>query len=978
MSVQTTTTSATYTLVSTPGVLAAISFPIPFPFQAQSDIVATVVATGDANIGNYGVLRNGVDYTTTGQGSPSTPPGTLTLTSLGQGQVANNNQCNIVITRSTSLTQPTSLPSQGQFLSTALEGMVDRAVLQLQEATLASTSQAAAITSLQNTAAQLQTEITNITVPTVTTPTQLFPSAAALPSNTLTPDLSKGTEIHTVLDANLTVTAPTNNPGKGIRTRHTFVQDSTGFRSITWNAAWHGVTSTMPRQGPGQFSSFTFISNGDGTHTLVDASDCIDLTRPLNIVDFGAVDAVRSSGGDISAAYGAALTVAKALGAPYPKKIRISDGTWYINRPLIIDNNNLELTGDGQWTTRLLHGGTYSGPDVYVVPSSFTKPTIGTGPSGGTGSWAMDGTSNYCLNFNESPNICLNGLAQLCIELFVKLPDATNQGVIMACQGGLMNSSGTELDTHETLQVTKLTGDDGAGKAALAGYMNCGGTVVTCSDSITGKGVPLNTWTHVAWAYDGAHIRYFVNGVLNNTVSATGSIQSTLSEDFLLGFAPQTWGEGAPSGAMMTGTVGPIRVSKTARYTSAFTAPTSFSLDSNTILLHNFDQEADPHFSRCTIQVFNAGSPNGTYDTWLSMRRFDNAGNALGQITVSDLTFADSAQTGGGLYAVATDQLKVKNCNFTHGSRGVYLNNNCFESQVLDCTFSGGSLPSGRSGWGPTAGVFIGGACGVTEVRSPNIVGYAYQFVNINGGADLTGMAYFAPSSDSRRSVVCTYNASDVVFANTNIRLEGMVLDDENLLGQYLGFALLSQVMNVTIVGGDVDSSGNSSGTPLFTCYQVGAVNVFGTALGAWTSTPEIFHLLGTTNATHNQIRIFGSYRHKIIKPWCDVAGVCVVDSDPPVSVNHAASPYAWMRPYQVNADATAGTITVNLPAASAVGFGNEWVCKKTDSSANAVTVTPAGSDHIDGATSFALSAQYKFVRLVSDGTANWTVVGSN
>jgi hypothetical protein len=72
--------------------------------------------------------------------------------------------------------------------------------------------------------------------------------------------------------------------------------------------------------------------------------------------------------------------------------------------------------------------------------------------------------------------------------------------------------------------------------------------------------------------------------------------------------------------------------------------------------------------------------------------------------------------------------------------------------------------------------------------------------------------------------------------------------------------------------------------------------------------------------------------------------------------------------------DATAGAVTITLPAVGCVGC--TFTIKKTDASANAVTVSPP-SGTIDGAGSFSLATQYKFVRLVSTGSV-WMVVGSN
>lgn len=78
-----------------------------------------------------------------------------------------------------------------------------------------------------------------------------------------------------------------------------------------------------------------------------------------------------------------------------------------------------------------------------------------------------------------------------------------------------------------------------------------------------------------------------------------------------------------------------------------------------------------------------------------------------------------------------------------------------------------------------------------------------------------------------------------------------------------------------------------------------------------------------------------------------------------------------------VPCNATGAAFTVNLPAAASVGAGKEVTIKKIDASANAVTVDGNASETIDGATTYSLSAQWKYVKLYSDGT-NWHIVGNN
>ena len=69
--------------------------------------------------------------------------------------------------------------------------------------------------------------------------------------------------------------------------------------------------------------------------------------------------------------------------------------------------------------------------------------------------------------------------------------------------------------------------------------------------------------------------------------------------------------------------------------------------------------------------------------------------------------------------------------------------------------------------------------------------------------------------------------------------------------------------------------------------------------------------------------------------------------------------------------DCTSNAITVNLDAANA---GIQYTIKKTDASANAVTIDGFGAETIDGAATKVINTQYESVTIVSDGT-NWFIV---
>ncbi len=75
----------------------------------------------------------------------------------------------------------------------------------------------------------------------------------------------------------------------------------------------------------------------------------------------------------------------------------------------------------------------------------------------------------------------------------------------------------------------------------------------------------------------------------------------------------------------------------------------------------------------------------------------------------------------------------------------------------------------------------------------------------------------------------------------------------------------------------------------------------------------------------------------------------------------------------QVNTSASGGAVTITFYAASG-NAGKIITVKKTDSSANAVTLDGNASETLDGATTLSLPKQYDSATLVCDGT-NWTIL---
>ncbi len=94
---------------------------------------------------------------------------------------------------------------------------------------------------------------------------------------------------------------------------------------------------------------------------------------------------------------------------------------------------------------------------------------------------------------------------------------------------------------------------------------------------------------------------------------------------------------------------------------------------------------------------------------------------------------------------------------------------------------------------------------------------------------------------------------------------------------------------------------------------------------------------------------------------------------DPPASTKTASTYTVTVEDEFILCDCTSNAITVTLLAAANRG-GNPLRIKKIDSTANAVTIARAGSNLIDGGTSYVINAQYGAVTLFSDGSANYFV----
>jgi len=171
---------------------------------------------------------------------------------------------------------------------------------------------------------------------------------------------------------------------------------------------------------------------------------------------------------------------------------------------------------------------------------------------------------------------------------------------------------------------------------------------------------------------------------------------------------------------------------------------------------------------------------------------------------------------------------------------------------------------------------------------------------------------------------------------------------------------------------------GNYSTAQPYASVALGQYNIASGSSLTWVSTDPLFVIGNGTDSSNraNAITLlkngnlgFGSVTAPTSKIEVDgaIATAVVVETGAyTLTINDSV----------VLCDSTAAAFTIALP--TAVGItGREYVIKKIDSSANAVTVDGNAAETIDGATTYSLATQWKYVRVVSDGT-NWVITGQN
>jgi len=170
----------------------------------------------------------------------------------------------------------------------------------------------------------------------------------------------------------------------------------------------------------------------------------------------------------------------------------------------------------------------------------------------GTGSIAFDGSGDWLVT-PYNPNWILSG--DFTIECWLYWTAHGSYGGIVGCANsntGSAISAGWYLDFNSTSNNLQFEGQGGV-------------SVVTTNV------IPSSQWVHIAVVRSGSTITHYLNGVANGSGTSSTSFNSATY--------PLYVGVDRGNTSTLTGYIDDLRISKVARYTANFTAPTTAFAD---------------------------------------------------------------------------------------------------------------------------------------------------------------------------------------------------------------------------------------------------------------------------------------------------------------------------------------------------------------------------------------------------------------
>jgi hypothetical protein len=356
-----------------------------------------------------------------------------------------------------------------------------------------------------------------------------------------------------------------------------------------------------------------------------------------------------------------------------PGLVKTSTLCWYATSPSGSPGNHNAISYVGP-----LLAVTCIADPVYATSGSINMATLTPG-----------GFGYPFINLQETGQGNINGLSAFTFECFINLP--ASPAIPTGGRCVIANSYGNKAIGPSTYNVLanalRLNIENPSGTYHLSGGLWTSGPTNTQKLFNGVAAFPTGVTTHIAVTYDGTNIRTFVNGVLDTTTAATGTIVQQWYEDFSIGlwhqYYPMVGGIYTPTSGLQ---IGSVRLTSTCQYTATFTPPTTeLGLISGhkTLALINFGSA-----HRSVTQTSTPNNPGGHQGYIVSLSNFTfeyqtglldtgipcwlpwHQGGGTGNVEYITVNRMNMAGQGTGVYLQSAQFITFNDCNLG-GIRGV-------------------------------------------------------------------------------------------------------------------------------------------------------------------------------------------------------------------------------------------------------------------------------------------------------------------
>jgi hypothetical protein len=523
----------------------------------------------------------------------------------------------------------------------------------------------------------------------------------------------------------------------------------------------------------------------------------------FDITAYGATPTANDNATSVQAAVNAACQTPGGV-------VYVPPGYFNVGSPIAVTCDGLAVYGAGELSAAFSSAG--ATPAFTVYPASMTGLDVAPSLFGAGDAMQTDGAS-YWIELTDSTASNVAGLGAFTVEAQLQLASASPGYAGIVQSYGCLGSGAGGLPGCTS--AFSLATEDGVLTASL--------TSATATVTLSGPAMPSGGVHHVALSWDGATARLFLDGALEASEPLTSTLAQGPAEDVTIG--PRTVGfDAAASDAAVDGVIDTVRLSGVARYTAAFTAPTTrLAADDQTLVMMDFEAESGIATKGWTstegpsfFPVRRTAEPDGTPEA--TVRGFTLRGMTLsGRMGVF------------GMYAVGATFEEVY-CG------GI----------VLDGSSAGSVFSSVDVLSSTRYGIATVGGDGNLYV-DVNSSYPSLPFVAAGGAGQVFHELFVTPDS--------SYSLYGLVLAGASGTLQGLYFDTEGASDVFYGDVVITDPPGpVQITKGEIDLW-STGGVPI-TIENGQGLLVMGTSFGQSESAPELVHVIAPTAGTNEAVGV--------------------------------------------------------------------------------------------------------------------------